>query len=82
MTVSVSSSSRDARSRYGLARVMTDGSMVFQDSFTPKNIMLTGGAGFIGSHVAILLAQKYPEYKVRQLRFRCLRSIPVCVSES
>jgi hypothetical protein len=51
--------------RYGLARVMTDGSMVFSDNYKPKNIMLTGGAGFIGSHVAILLAQKYPAYKVR-----------------
>lgn len=52
-------------SRYGLARVMTNGEMVYADDFKPKNIMLTGGAGFIGSHVAILLAQKYPDYKVR-----------------
>lgn len=32
--------------------------------YTPKNIFLTGGAGFIGSHVAILLCRKYPHYKV------------------
>ncbi|GAB5030007.1 dtdp-glucose-dehydratase [Nannochloropsis oceanica] len=31
---------------------------------TPKNILVTGGAGFIGSHVAILLAHKYPKYKI------------------
>eukprot|EP00594_Rhizosolenia_setigera_P017381 CAMPEP_0178968714 /NCGR_PEP_ID=MMETSP0789-20121207/18424_1 /TAXON_ID=3005 /ORGANISM="Rhizosolenia setigera, Strain CCMP 1694" /LENGTH=351 /DNA_ID=CAMNT_0020654707 /DNA_START=38 /DNA_END=1093 /DNA_ORIENTATION=+ len=32
--------------------------------YTPKNILLTGGAGFIGSHVVILLCQKYPQYKI------------------
>lgn len=30
-----------------------------------KTILLTGGAGFIASHVARLLATKYPNYKVR-----------------
>ena len=28
------------------------------------NILITGGAGFIASHVAILFASKYPQYKV------------------
>lgn len=69
MTVSATNSPADTASggasRYGLARVMTDGSMVYQDNYKPKNIMLTGGAGFIGSHVAILLAEKYPDYKER-----------------
>jgi len=32
--------------------------------YEPKNIFLTGGAGFIGSHAAILLAKKYPNYNV------------------
>jgi UDP-glucose 4,6-dehydratase len=32
--------------------------------FEPKNIMITGGAGFIGSHVVILLCKKYPQYNV------------------
>jgi len=32
--------------------------------YEPKNIFLTGGAGFIGSHAAILLAKKYPHYNI------------------
>jgi len=34
------------------------------ESYIPTSILLTGGAGFIGSHAAILLAKKYPQYKV------------------
>lgn len=33
--------------------------------YTPKNILITGAAGFIGSHVAIRLCKQYPQYKVR-----------------
>ncbi|TXD47750.1 dTDP-glucose 4,6-dehydratase [Polaribacter sp. IC073] len=29
-----------------------------------KNILVTGGAGFIGSHLLRLLVNKYPEYKI------------------
>ena len=32
--------------------------------FVPKNIFITGGAGFIASHVCILLARKYPQFKI------------------
>src|SRR4051812_31892828 len=33
----------------------------------PKTIMITGGAGFIGSHVVRLFVTKYPEYKIVNL---------------
>lgn len=32
-----------------------------------RNIMITGGAGFIGSHVVRLFVKKYPEYKIVNL---------------
>ncbi|WP_372947338.1 dTDP-glucose 4,6-dehydratase [Mariniphaga sp.] len=32
-----------------------------------KKILITGGAGFIGSHVVRLFANKYPEYKIVNL---------------
>ena len=34
-------------------------------NYAPGNVLITGGAGFIGSHVAIHLATKYPRVKVR-----------------
>src|SRR6478735_5388498 len=32
-----------------------------------KSILITGGAGFIGSHVVRLFVTKYPEYKIVNL---------------
>ena len=29
-----------------------------------KNIIITGGAGFIGSHVVTLFVKKYPNYRI------------------
>ena len=29
-----------------------------------QNILITGGAGFIGSHVVRLFVNKYPEYNI------------------
>lgn len=34
---------------------------------THKNILITGGAGFIGSHVVRLFVNKYPEYRIVNL---------------
>ena len=32
-----------------------------------KNLLITGGAGFIGSHVVRLFVKKYPDYKIINL---------------
>ena len=29
-----------------------------------KNILITGGAGFIGSHLVRLFVNKYPDYNI------------------
>jgi len=34
------------------------------EGYAPKNILITGGAGFIASHVVIRLVKKYPQYNI------------------
>jgi nucleoside-diphosphate-sugar epimerase len=34
------------------------------EPYVPKNVLITGGAGFIASHVAIRITKLYPQYKV------------------
>jgi UDP-glucose 4,6-dehydratase len=45
--------------------------------FKPKNILVTGGAGFIASHVVIQLVKRFPEYKIV-----CFDKIDYCSSLS
>jgi len=56
--------------RLGGTKSRIDLSIVYPCHLTPqihmsKSILLTGGAGFIASHVVRLLARKYPYYKVK-----------------
>lgn len=37
------------------------------EPYEPKNILITGGAGFIASHVVIRITKNYPQYKVDSL---------------
>ena len=42
-------------------------------TYEPKNILITGGAGFIASHVAEHLFFKYPKYKLLSCRSTSMR---------
>ena len=51
---------------HGVARALSNGALpdVPVGDYEPKSILLTGGAGFIASHVVIRLVNKYPDTKV------------------
>lgn len=52
------------RQASGVARALSGGVEEQSGNYTPKSILLTGGAGFIASHVVIRLCSRYPETKV------------------
>ena len=54
-----------AKGLCGTAGKMTAETQQANKPYEAKNVLITGGAGFIASHVAILFAKKYPQYKVR-----------------
>lgn len=54
-----------AKSLGDTAGKMTAETQQANKPYEAKNVLITGGAGFIASHVAILFAKKYPQYKVR-----------------
>eukprot|EP00596_Hydrurales_sp_CCMP1899_P008791 CAMPEP_0119047252 /NCGR_PEP_ID=MMETSP1177-20130426/52046_1 /TAXON_ID=2985 /ORGANISM="Ochromonas sp, Strain CCMP1899" /LENGTH=355 /DNA_ID=CAMNT_0007021607 /DNA_START=78 /DNA_END=1145 /DNA_ORIENTATION=+ len=43
---------------------MTSTLVIDDSDYQPKNILITGGAGFIASHVVILMVKKYPQFKI------------------
>ncbi|GJT97743.1 trifunctional UDP-glucose 4,6-dehydratase/UDP-4-keto-6-deoxy-D-glucose 3,5-epimerase/UDP-4-keto-L-rhamnose-reductase RHM1-like protein [Tanacetum coccineum] len=47
----------------GLAQLVST-PMCSMATYKPKNILITGAAGFIASHVANRLIQSYPDYKI------------------
>jgi len=47
-----------------MASLIDNGFNPSPEDYQPKNILITGGAGFIASHVVILLAKKYPHCKI------------------
>ena len=52
----------ESRSPYSAAETIDI--EITADDYVPKNILVTGGAGFIASHVVMLLVKKYPQYKI------------------
>jgi hypothetical protein len=50
---------------HGVARALSNGEVAVPvGDYQPKSILLTGGAGFIASHVVIRLVHNYPDTKV------------------
>ena len=53
-----------AENAHGIARALSEGVDEAQGEYEAESILLTGGAGFIASHVGIRLVMGYPEAKV------------------
>lgn len=49
------------------AKVELQFTELYENHKTMKNILITGGAGFIGSHVVRLFCTKYPDYNIINL---------------
>jgi dTDP-glucose 4,6-dehydratase len=41
--------------------------VILKNNMQKKNILITGGEGFIGSHVVRLFVNKYPDYQIFNL---------------
>lgn len=48
----------------GVARALSNGLEEQTGEYNPQSILVTGGAGFIASHVVIRLCSRYPNTKV------------------
>lgn len=46
--------------------------------YEPRSILVTGGAGFIASHVAIKLTERYPDVKVGWGACECADFVEIC----
>ena len=53
-----------AQKTHGIARALSEGQVEPEGEYEARSILLTGGAGFIASHVVIRLVQRYPAAKV------------------
>ena len=54
----------DARYRKQFGTTIESSFVAEDGDYKPKNILITGGAGFIASHVVILMVKKYPNLKI------------------
>ena len=60
----MASPSGDTRYRKQFGNTIESAFVADDGDYKPKNILITGGAGFIASHVVILMVKKYPNLKI------------------
>jgi dTDP-glucose 4,6-dehydratase len=51
----------------GISKTLKDYKLLVFNKVMPRTIIITGGAGFIGSHVVRLFVTKYPQYRIINL---------------